>query len=198
MRSAAVGSSRDPVQVAREQVAVELVDESGRPSGATSVAAAHQRPGLRHRAFSVLLVSADRQRLLLQQRAATKIRFPLRWANTCCGHPAPGQSPAAAATRRLAEELRLDIAATDLTEIGVHQYQADDPDSGLAEHEYDHVLLGWLSPDHPLDPDPTEVAELRWFEPPQLAALLDSDQCTPWFAGVTAPLATAVGAHWAR
>ena len=31
-------------------------------------------------------------RVLLQQRAAVKTRFPLRWANTCCGHPAPGDT----------------------------------------------------------------------------------------------------------
>ncbi len=44
-------------------------------------------------------------RVLLQQRAAVKTRFPLRWANSCCGHPAPGEALAVAANRRLREEL---------------------------------------------------------------------------------------------
>ena len=43
-----------------------------------------------HRAFSVLLFDDD-GRTLLQQRAAVKSRFPSRWANTCCGHPGPGE-----------------------------------------------------------------------------------------------------------
>lgn len=70
----------------REEHLVELVDDAGRARGQTTVAAAHQPPGRLHRAFSVLLVDPDGQ-VLLQRRAAVKTRFPLRWANSCCGHP---------------------------------------------------------------------------------------------------------------
>ena len=63
---------------------------TGRPIGSATVDEAHQAPGQLHRAFSVFLRDAD-GRVLLQQRAAAKTRFPLRWANTCCGHPAPGE-----------------------------------------------------------------------------------------------------------
>ena len=44
-----------------------------------------------HRAFSVFLLSED-GRLLLQQRASSKVTFPLAWTNTCCSHPLHGQS----------------------------------------------------------------------------------------------------------
>ena len=75
----------------REQHLVELVDDGrARRSARRTVAAAHQPPGRLHRAFSVLLVDPD-GRVLLQQRAAVKTRFPLRWANSCCGHPPPGR-----------------------------------------------------------------------------------------------------------
>lgn len=62
---------------------VELVDPAGRPVGSATVTRAHAPPGRLHRAFSVLLLAPDRHRLLLQQRAAGKTRFPLRWANAC-------------------------------------------------------------------------------------------------------------------
>lgn len=39
-----------------------------------------------HRAFSVFLFNSE-GKLLLQQRSATKITFPLYWTNTCCSHP---------------------------------------------------------------------------------------------------------------
>ena len=39
-----------------------------------------------HRAFSVFLINKD-NKLLLQQRASSKITFPDYWANTCCSHP---------------------------------------------------------------------------------------------------------------
>jgi len=41
--------------------------------------------GLLHRAFSVFLFN-ERNELLLQQRAASKITFPRMWTNTCCSH----------------------------------------------------------------------------------------------------------------
>ncbi|HEX5742248.1 MAG TPA: isopentenyl-diphosphate Delta-isomerase, partial [Pilimelia sp.] len=142
----------------REQLPVELVDAEGRPCGSASVADAHKAPGALHRAFSVVLLD-PRGRLLLQRRAAHKTRFPGRWANTCCGHPAPGEPILAAARRRLREELGV---AAELTEVGRYVYRAEDPGNGLVEHEYDHVLRGTVDPDVALAPDPGEVAETRW------------------------------------
>lgn len=182
----------------REHRLVELVDPAGRRTGTATVAQAHTAPGRLHRAFSVLLVTPDRQRLLLQQRAPAKTRFPLRWANACCGHPAPGQPVAAAAARRLAEELR--VTGVALAEIGVYRYRAADPDSGGVEHEYDHVLLGQLPAEQPLAPDPAEVATLRWVDPAELSDLLAGPPgaYAPWLAGVVAPLAIAAGPDWQR
>ncbi|MFU8872295.1 isopentenyl-diphosphate Delta-isomerase [Micromonospora sp. SL4-19] len=167
----------------REGHLVELVDDGGHVLGEDSVAAAHQRPGRLHRAFSVLLVDPD-GRILLQQRAAVKTRFPLRWANSCCGHPLPGQSLVEAANRRLAEELG--VGPVDLTEVGVHLYHAEDPATGRVEFEYDHVLRADVPADLPTRPDPDEVATLRWADPHELEADLDADPSAyaPWLRGV--------------
>jgi isopentenyl-diphosphate delta-isomerase len=167
----------------REKHLVELVDDGGRVLGETTVAAAHQPPGRLHRAFSVLLVDPD-GRILLQQRAAVKTRFPLRWANACCGHPLPGQSLVEAANRRLAEELGVD--PVDLTEVGIYVYYAEDPATGRVEFEYDHVLRADVPADLPIRPDPDEVATLRWVDPRELEADLDVDPraYAPWLGGV--------------
>ncbi len=164
---------------------VELVDEHGAACGAATVAEAHSAPGLRHRAFSVHLFDGN-GRLLLQQRAAVKTRFALRWANATCGHPGPGESVVAAATRRLAEEIG--IESVELTEVGVYGYRALDEESGLVEDEYDHVLLGILPADHArARPDPMEVAGLRWIRPDDLLSELAETPSAfaPWLAGVT-------------
>ncbi|MFY1688673.1 isopentenyl-diphosphate Delta-isomerase [Plantactinospora sp. WMMB782] len=167
----------------RERHLVELVDEAGTPLGARTVDEAHRPPGQLHRAFSVLLVDPE-GRTLLQQRAAVKTRFPLRWANACCGHPEPGQSLDVAAGRRLREELG--VEAVPLTEIGVHLYRAEDPGTGRVEYEYDHVLLGDFDAGRAVLPDPDEVADLRWVHPDELRAGLDADPdaYAPWLAGV--------------
>jgi len=173
---------------AREAHEVELVDAAGRPTGSATVADAHQAPGHLHRAFSVFLRDPD-GRVLLQQRAAVKTRFPLRWANTCCGHPTPGESVASAAARRLTEELG--ISGVPFTEVGVYTYYAADPETGRIEYEYDHVLLGDLpAGTHPA-PDPDEVADLRWVAVPVLLAEMGADAgaYAPWLLGVTTRLA---------
>jgi isopentenyl-diphosphate Delta-isomerase len=174
----------------RERHLVELVTPEGVPAGSSTVELAHAVPGQLHRAFSVLLFAPD-GRTLLQRRAATKTRFPLGWANACCGHPGPGESPVRAAARRLVEELGL--TDVPLTEVGVHTYAATDPATGRVEREYDHVLVGELDPAGPLLLDPAEVASTRWVT---TSVLLDDIATTPgyvpWLAGV---LRVALGAQ---
>lgn len=51
-----------------------------------------QPRGILHRAFSVFLFDS-KNRLLLQQRAKSKITFPSVWTNTCCSHPLYGFEP---------------------------------------------------------------------------------------------------------
>ena len=171
----------------REGHLVELVDADGTAAGSATVEAAHQAPGQRHRAFSVFLRDGDGQ-VLLQQRAATKTRFPLRWGNTCCGHPAPGEDVTAAATRRLVEEVG--VGGVKLTEVGVYSYYAEDPASGRVEYEYDHVLIGDIPAGRSIIPDPDEVADLRWVALPSLrAALVDDPRSyAPWLPGVAEKL----------
>ncbi|GAA0724280.1 isopentenyl-diphosphate Delta-isomerase [Dactylosporangium roseum] len=166
----------------REHHLVELVGTDGSPIGETTVDEAHRAPGRLHRAFSVLLISPD-GRLLLQQRAAVKTRFALRWANACCGHPTPGEAVTEAAGRRLVEELG--VTAVPLTEVGVYVYQADDPESGRVEFEYDHVLVGAFS-GKPSAVDLAEVAAVEWVAPDELAVAMARfpERYAPWLAGV--------------
>jgi isopentenyl-diphosphate Delta-isomerase len=182
---AAPALTSDPVAVDREQLLVELVDRAGRPLGACPVREAHTRPGRLHRAFSVLLYDPA-GRVLLQQRAAVKTRFALRWSNTCCGHPAPGQDPAAAARTRLAEELGITAAQiTPLVEAGVFRYRAADEATRRVEYEWDHVFVATLTSGIP-SADESEVCEVRWASPDPLAADIAArpDEFTPWLAGV--------------
>ena len=167
----------------REQQLVELVDTVGGAVGAATVDEAHRAPGRLHRAFSVMLVDDD-GRVLLQQRAAVKTRFALRWANACCGHPAPGEAVTDAARRRLAEELG--VTTVPLREVGVYLYQAADPATGRVEFEYDHVLVGSFTGAFAVDP--AEVAAVEWVTADGLAARLSQtpDLYAPWLAGVVA------------
>jgi len=166
-----------------ERTVVELVDPTGAPIGACSVAEAHTPPGRLHRAFSVLLLDGS-GRVLLQRRALTKSRFAGRWTNTCCSHPAPGEDLFYSARRRLDEELGLRVDAGSLREMGWFTYRAADPESGTVEHEFDHVLVGT----HDAEPVPleSEVDSWRWVEPARLRdELAAAPQLhSPWLGGV--------------
>src|SRR4051812_39251181 len=135
---------------------IVLVDEQDRPLGTCAKMAAHVNGGRLHRAFSVFLFDAQ-GRMLLQQRAMTKYHFSGLWTNACCSHPRPGEAVIVAARRRVREELGVDV---ELKVVLSFVYRAEDPRSGLTEHEYDHVLVGRL--DGNVVADSAEVAGGGW------------------------------------
>ena len=156
---------------------VQLVDSQDHETGVTPKMEAHRR-GLLHRAFSVVLEN-ERGEVLMQRRAAIKYHSPGLWSNACCGHPRPGEDTRAAAQRRLAEELGVDV---ELHEVGVFSYRAQIGD--LVENEIDHVFVGRLS--QLPQPDPDEVSETRWVAPDALDASMRDrpEDFTAWLAGV--------------
>lgn len=156
---------------------VQLVDRCGRGVGECGKLAAHQEPARLHRAFSIFLFD-ESDRLLLQQRAAQKYHFGGLWTNTCCSHPAPGEGLAAAAGRRLLEELGL---RSMLTPIGTLLYRTRDLETGLLEYELDHLLYGGDCRDSPV-PAPDEISAVRWVSGSELSReLSDAERFTPWF-----------------
>jgi isopentenyl-diphosphate delta-isomerase len=144
---------------------VILVDADDNALGTAGKLEAH-RAGALHRAFSIFLFSSD-GRILLQQRAATKYHSGGLWANACCGHPRPGESVPAAASRRLFEELGLRVP---LVQGFAARYRAT-LDGGMTENEIAHMLFG--ATDDTPRPDPAEVARTRRVDPETLSAEID-------------------------
>jgi isopentenyl-diphosphate delta-isomerase len=155
--------------------AVVLVDAADRVVGAAAKLDAH-RSGVLHRAFSVFVFDSQGS-LLLQQRARGKYHSGGLWTNTCCGHPRPGEATAAAAARRLREEMGIACA---VREAGRFVYRAE-VGGGLVEHELDHVLVG--RSDREPHPAPAEVAGWRRVAPRDLRIELDRmpARFTAWF-----------------
>ena len=156
---------------------VILVDESDQPIGFAPKLAAHQEGGRLHRAFSVFIFDSA-GRMLLQRRAASKYHFGGLWTNACCSHPGAGRPLAESARARLRHEFGFDAP---LEELFSFVYRAEDPASGLTEHEFDHVLVGRF--DGQPAPNPAEIEAFDWVARDDLLRKVRDDpgQFTPWF-----------------
>ena len=158
----------------KEQVI--LVNGSDEELGVMEKMEAHHKPTL-HRAFSVFIFNS-RGEMLLQKRAGHKYHSAGLWTNACCSHPRPGEDIAAAALRRLREELGF---STRLEKVFDFIYQASFG-NGLYEYEYDHVFMGEY--DHQIDPNPEEVSDYCFMEIEAIQVSLHSnpEKYTVWFA----------------
>jgi isopentenyl-diphosphate delta-isomerase len=138
--------------------------------------AVHQL-GLRHKAVSVFVLQGDQ--VLLQRRAEGKYHTPGLWANTCCTHPAWGESALDCAHRRLRQELG--IAGLTLKPAGQVEYRAE-VGQGLTEHEVVDVFVASIAHRPAVAADPAEVAETRWMGLADLIADLAANprKYTPW------------------
>lgn len=191
----------DAQQVDMMAEALILVDEQDRPIGRASKVKAHRHAGAYHRAFSVMLFD-EHDRLLLQRRADDKITFPGIWANTCCSHPldvpeerdeTDGIGVRRAAVRKLEQELGIkDVGVDDLAYVGRFRYQARQDETWI-EREVDHLLVGRVS-DLSVNPNPNEVAEVRWVSHDDLESMLIEEDpehpVAPWFRCIAARLMT--------
>jgi isopentenyl-diphosphate delta-isomerase len=131
-----------------------LVNSRNRAVGQGEKNAVHAK-GQLHRAFSVFLVNRAGQ-ILLQQRAYSKYHSAGLWANSCCGHPRPGELTRSAAERRLGEEL----GTTTRLQFGFRAHYLAKFDNGLSENEIVYVYFGVAPEEMALNP--AEVAAVEW------------------------------------
>jgi isopentenyl-diphosphate delta-isomerase len=153
-----------------------LVDGSDRITGYRPKEDCHDGNGMLHRAFSVLLFDPA-GRTLLQQRSRHKRLWPGYWSNACCSHPRRGETRAAAAGRRMVEELGV---TADLEHLYTFTYHARFGVAG-SEHEVCAVFAGVTTDE--VRADPAEIAAWRWLWPDDLDREMaaEPDSFTPWF-----------------
>lgn len=168
---------------------VVLVDPQDRELGLMEKMEAHQK-GVLHRAFSFFIFNSKGE-WLLQQRAWDKYHSPGLWTNACCSHPRQGETPAAAATRRLQEEMGLYCQASPAFKF---LYRSEFSNA-LIEHELDHVLIGYS--DTPPAPCPDEVASYRYVSLSDLEVEMKQNPAhfTVWFRICFGEIKAKLAAH---
>ena len=130
-----------------EDERVAVYDSAGRVTG-TETRGVVYRDGIWHGATAVLVRSLDGERVVLHRRTPTKMVFPSLWDCWAGGVVEPGEDPADAAARELAEEL----GVTGVPLVPVERFPFDD---GTLRY---HVFTYEVRYDGPLRPQPEEVA----------------------------------------
>ncbi len=155
---------------------VVLVDDEDNDIGLKEKMDTHKLPVPLHRAISVIILN-NKDEVLITKRASAKKTWPDFWSNTCCSHPRKGETPEAAAKRRLKEELGF---TTDLDFLFKFVYEAKFNDE-LGEHELDHVFLGYY--DGPMHVVPAEISEYKFVNIDELKIDMKKhpEKYTPWF-----------------
>jgi isopentenyl-diphosphate Delta-isomerase len=158
-----------------EETYVILVDNNDNQVGIMEKMEAH-RKALLHRAISVFIINSKGE-WMLQKRAADKYHSSGLWTNTCCTHPAPGETDMESANRRLDEEMGLKC---ELKKLFSFIYK-EKLDNELTEHEYDHVFLGISDSNPVINTD--EVVEWKCisFEDLHDDIMLNPENYTYWF-----------------
>lgn len=190
-------SKYDPEQSRLMDERCILVDEQDNAIGAMDKKTCHLmeniNKGLLHRAFSAFVFRPSDGKLLLQQRASSKITFPGMWTNTCCSHPLDDfeeekvekdQSGVRhAASRKLEHELGIPRSQTPVDQFQylarIH-YLAPSNDT-WGEHEVDYILF--LTADVTVTPNLNEIREYKWVDKVELQNMFEdsANSFTPWF-----------------
>tara|TARA_Y100001970_G_C14089770_1_gene779362 strand:- start:116 stop:697 length:582 start_codon:yes stop_codon:yes gene_type:complete len=135
---------------------VVLVDDYNNVLGVTQKASVHTLHTPLHRGFSCFLFNKKGE-LLLQQRSHKKKTWPLVWSNTCCGHPALGESGEDAVRRRLSFELGI-VGVDPVVVLPEYRYKAER--FGVVEHELCPVFVGFFHGEPTINSN--EVEAVRW------------------------------------
>ncbi|MBV5326419.1 MAG: isopentenyl-diphosphate Delta-isomerase [Chlorobium sp.] len=153
-----------------------LVDDTDSVVGHGTKEYCHSGNGLPHRAFSIFVFNS-RNELLIQKRSEQKPLWPLFWSNSVCSHPRQGEDYQEAVTRRLLDEVGLQLPVEFLFRF---QYQVKYKLLG-AENELCSVFAG--KSDLQPNINHNEIADWRYVSLDYLLndITVQPEQYTPWF-----------------
>ena len=147
---------------------LDIVDESGRPTGKTVSRETAHREGILHRTAHVWIVreSGGGPEILLQKRSEEKDSFPGMYDTSSAGHIPAGEEPLSSALRELSEELGVEALPEQLHPAGTFRIRYEKEFRGRLFRDNEVTTVYVYR--EPLDIgrlrlQTSEVSEVRWF-----------------------------------
>ena len=159
---------------------LDVVDETGTPTGEKIEREEAHREGVQHRTAHVWIVrnKNGRIQLLLQKRCMQKDSFPGCYDISSAGHIPAGDDYIPSALRELKEELGVTAQESDLIYCGqVHKdVDAEFHRQPFHDHQISNVYLLWLDREaEEFEIQPEEIESVRWMDYAQVRGMVVSD-----------------------
>ncbi len=159
---------------------LDVVDDSGKPTGETIEREEAHREGVQHRTAHVWIArnKNGRIQLLLQKRCMQKDSFPGCYDISSAGHIPAGVDYVASALRELDEELGVKVKAEDLIDCGQLKNQVDSEfhKTPYHDHQICRVFLLWLDwEEDAFTLQEEEIESVRWMDYAQCRGMVAAD-----------------------
>ncbi len=122
---------------------IDIVTKTGEPTGEIALKSDIHKLGHYHNTAHIWLYTTDGH-ILLQQRAKTKLIYPLLWDVSVAGHIDAGETITQGALREMKEEIGLILDKESLTKIGVFECFKD-YENGFIDNEFHHTFVAELT-----------------------------------------------------
>lgn len=154
---------------------IAILNADGSPTGKTCPKSEIHQKGFYHNTAHVWYYNAHSE-ILLAQRAASKMIYPLLWDISVAGHVDAGETIAQAAIRETREEIGLEIAEHQLEKIGVYPCFQSYP-NGIVDNEFHHTFIAKIECSiNDLTLDFEEVEQVKFVTIPEFLKLLQDSK----------------------
>jgi isopentenyl-diphosphate delta-isomerase len=124
---------------------IDIISKDGTPTGKTASKYAIHKKGYYHNTVHVWFYQ-NSGHIVLAQRSATKLIYPLLWDVSVAGHVDAGEGIEDAAVREVNEELGISITLDSLSKISVTE-SFQNYGKNLIDNEFHHTFISELRTD---------------------------------------------------